>query len=402
MTWKNIKPMHLAFRAHDRYIVTCLQFDTDKVIVGSDNATINVYDIKTGVFRATLEGHESGIWALEYFGNTLVSGAMDRSVRVWDIARAKCTHVFQGHTSTIRSLQILHPVQIDQHPDGTPVMMPEQPLIISGSRDSTLRVWKLPQPGDEEYFPPADAENDEECPYLIRVLTGHQQSVRAIAAYADSLVSGSYDTTVRVWKISTGESLHLLKGHEWKVYSVCLDHERNRCISGSMDNMVKIWSLDTGALLYNLEGHTSLVGLLGLKDGLLVSASADGTIRVWNPENGHCQSTLDGHTRAITCFQHDGQKIISGSDSELKMWDIQTAVCERSLLSDLSDVWQVGFDAQRCVAAVQREGQTYIEKILDFGVSPDTIASDRLGKRVLVDERGDEIEGTKGHFDLDD
>ncbi|CAG8898860.1 unnamed protein product [Penicillium egyptiacum] len=362
--WRNTKPMHLAFRAHDRHAITSLQFDTDKIVAGSDNTKINVYDTKTGALRATLEGHERGVWALEYYGNTLVSGSTDCSIRVWDIARAECTHVFK----------VTHPQY-----DGTPVMMPEQPLIISGSRDTTLRVWKLPHPGDEE------------CPYLLRVLTGHQHSVRAIAAYGDTLVSGSYDSTVRVWKISTGESLRRLEGHTSKLYGVCLDHERNRCISGSMDNMVKIWSIDTGASLYNLEGHSSLVGVLDLKEDLLVSAAADSTLRVWNPANGHCQSTLSGHTGAITCFQHDGQKIISGSDRNVKMWDIRTGVFERDILTDLSGVWQVRFDAQCCVAAVQRGS------ILDFGASPDAVPSGQLGKRVLVDELGDQIEGPKGH-----
>lgn len=359
--WKNIKPRHLAFRAHDRHVVTCLQFDSDKIIAGSDNASINVYDTKTGALRETLQGHEGGIWGLEYHENTLVSGSTDRSIRIWDIARAECIHVFQGHTSTVRSLQILLPVHIDQHTNSMPVKMPEQPLIISGSRDSSLRVWKLPQPGDSKYLSPSLAQSDGECPYLIHVLTGHQRSVRAIAAFGDTLVSGSYDCTVRVWKISTGDSLHRLQSHESKVYSVCLDHKRNRCISGSMDHVVKIWSLDTGALLYNLKGHSSLVGLVDLKENLLVSAAADSTLMVWNPANGQCQSTLSGHTGAVTCFQHDGQKVISGSDRELKMWNIRTAVCERDLLTDLSGVWKVRFGAEHCVAAVQRGGLSYIE-----------------------------------------
>src|SRR5699024_10233850 len=126
-----------------------------------------------------------------------------------------------------------------------------EPLIITGSRDSNLRMWKLPKPGDPEYHQSGPHVDDAECPYFIRVLTGHQNSVRAIAAHGDTLVSGSYDSTVRVWKISTGESLHRLQGHSSKVYSVVLDSKRNRCISGYMDNLVKVWSLETGSLLYN-------------------------------------------------------------------------------------------------------------------------------------------------------
>lgn len=362
-SWMNseAKPRHLAFRAHHRHVVTCLLFDSDKILTGSDDTNINVYDTKTGVLRRKLEGHEGGVWALQYEGDTLVSGSTDRSVRVWDIPSGKCLQTFQGHTSTVRCLVILKPVKIGTAADGSPVMMPKEPLIITGSRDSTLRVWKLPRHGDPQIHQAGPPANDSDNPYSLRVLTGHSNSVRAIAAHGDTLVSGSYDFTVRVWKISTGDMVHRLSGHTSKVYSVVLDHERQRCISGSMDNLVKVWSLETGNCLFNLDGHTSLVGLLDLSHGRLVSAAADSTLRIWDPENGACQSILSAHTGAITCFQHDDQKVISGSDRTLKMWNIETGECLRDLLSDLSGVWQVRFDERRCVAAVQRNNLTYIE-----------------------------------------
>ncbi|KAJ5482968.1 hypothetical protein N7539_006414 [Penicillium diatomitis] len=390
--WMNpdVKPQHLAFRAHDRHVVTCLQFDTDKILTGSDDTNINVYDTKTGALKATLEGHEGGVWALEYHGNTLVSGSTDRSVRVWDIERARCTQVFNGHTSTVRCLQIILPTEIGKDAHGRMEIMPKVPLIITGSRDSNLRVWKLPMPGDREYFPSGALAEDTDCPYFVRTLSGHSHSVRAIAAHGDTLVSGSYDCTVRVWKISTGQVLHTLQGHSLKVYSVVLDHKRNRCISGAMDHLVKVWSLDDGSLLYNLEGHNSLVGLLSLQNDFLVSAAADSTLRIWDPEHGHCRSKLSAHTGAITCFQHDGYKVISGSDRTLKMWDVSTGACVRDLLTDLSGVWQVKFNDRRCVAAVQRDNLTYIE-VLDFGAARDGVPDTKLGKRIVVNRRGREI-----------
>lgn len=355
---EDTEPQHIAFRAHDSHVVTCLQFDTDKILTGSDDNNINVYDTKTGALRAKLEGHEGGVWALQYEGNALVSGSTDRSVRVWDIKEATETHVFRGHTSTVRCLQILMPTMVGENAEGRPIMMPKQPLIITGSRDSNLRVWRLPRAGDPTFIQETD---DDLNPFFIRALTGHQHSVRAIAAHADTLISGSYDCTVRVWKISTGETVHRLQGHTMKVYSVVLDNERNRCISGSMDNMVKIWSLYTGSVLYTLDGHTSLVGLLDLNCDRLVSAAADSTLRIWDPREGQCKATLSAHTGAITCFQHDGDKVISGSDRTLKMWNVRTGECMKDLLSELSGVWQVKFDERRCVAAVQRDNVTFIE-----------------------------------------
>ncbi|KAL8783562.1 MAG: hypothetical protein Q9213_004552 [Squamulea squamosa] len=385
----NSKPKHIAFRAHQRHVVTCLQFDTEKILTGSDDTNINVYDTQTGALRKKLAGHEGGVWALQYQGNVLVSGSTDRSVRVWDIEAGKCTQVFQGHTSTVRCLQILMPTEMGRTSDGQPIMLPKQPLIITGSRDSNLRVWKLPKPGDPEFFQAGPPLDDSECPYFVRVLTGHHHSVRAIAAHADTLVSGSYDCTVRVWKISTGETVHRLSGHTQKVYSVVLDPRRNRCISGSMDNMVKVWSLDTGSALYNLEGHSSLVGLLDLQHDRLVSAAADSTLRIWDPETGGCRATLKAHTGAITCFQHDGQKVISGSDRTLKMWNVANGKFVKDLLTDLSGVWQVNFNERRCVAAVQRNGLTYIE-VLDFGAARDGIPESQRGHRIVVDAGGNE------------
>lgn len=356
-----VKPGHVAFAAHPRHVITCLQFDDDKIITGSDDTLIHVYDTRTGKLLKKLEGHEGGVWALQYEGNTLVSGSTDRSVRVWDIEKGLCTQVFYGHTSTVRCLQILMPTDTGRTENGRPVMMPPKPLIITGSRDSQLRVWRLPEAGSRRYIQTGPPANDAECPYFIRILAGHTHSVRAISAHGDVLVSGSYDSTVRVWRISTGEALHVLHGHSQKVYSVVLDHQRNRCISGSMDSLVKIWDLDTGACLHTLDGHSLLVGLLDLRDERLVSAAADSTLRIWDPETGKCKSTLMAHTGAITCFQHDGRKVISGSEKTVKMWDINTGECMQDLLTGLNGVWQVKFDGRRCVAAVQRDNLTYVE-----------------------------------------
>jgi len=121
-----------------------------------------------------------------------------------------------------------------------------------------------------------------------------------------------------------------------------------------------------------------------LRDERLVSAAADSSLRIWDPENGQCKSTLTAHTGAITCFQHDGQKVISGSDRTLKMWNVKTGECIKDLLTDLSGVWQVKFDERRCVAAVQRDNRTFVE-VIDFGASRDGIPEHKRGYREVVE-----------------
>jgi F-box and WD-40 domain protein CDC4 len=358
------EPRHLAFRAHDRHVITCMLFESDMILTASDDTSINLHDAHTGALRKTFEGHEGGVWALQLNGDILVSGSTDQTIRVWSIATGKCLHVFKGHTMTVRCLAIVKPVQIDTAVDRSPVMIPKQPLLVSASRDSTLRVWKLPYPNDLPTYQ-ANSVPDTENAYLLNVLRGHQNTIRDIAAYGDTVVSGSYDSTVRVWKILTGETVHLLTGHTQKIYSVALDHKNRRCASGSMDNLVKIWCLDTGSCLFSLQGHTSLVGHLQFDYGILVSGACDGTIRIWNPDNGVCKTVLR-HTETVNAFQHDGRKVISGSDGKLKMWDVEAGEFLRDLLSDLDIVWKVRYDDKRCVAAVRRNGLNYIEVCIKY------------------------------------
>lgn len=365
--WRDGKWKQMSFAGHGNNVVTSLQFDDDKIISGSDDQSINVYDTSTGQLRKRLEGHEGGVWALQYVGNTLVSGSTDRSVRVWDIETGTCTHVFSGHSSTIRCLQIILPVNTNPDPNQEPVYTPPFPVVITGSRDTTLRVWKLPSPKTDPPYKPSEGENSAN-PYHLRTLIGHNHSVRALAGAGDIVVSGSYDNTLRVWNFMTGECLHHLFGHTQKVYSVVLDKSKNRCMSGSMDGTVKIWNILDGTCLHSLEGHLNLVGLLDLCDDYLVSAGADSTLRVWSPNTGICKHILTARSGAITCFQHDKYKVISGSEGTLKMWDIQTGQFVRDLLTNLNGVWQVKFDERRCVAAVKRGDVTWFE-VLDFGYS---------------------------------
>ncbi len=154
------------------------------------------------------------------------------------------------------------------------------------------------------------------------------------------------------------------------MYSVVLDINRNLACSGSMDGTVRVRNLSTGGCQHILAGHTSLVGLLGLSPSYLVSAAADSTLRVWDPDTGELRHTLAAHQGAITCFQHDEFKVLSGSDGTLKMWDIRDGSQVRDLLTGIVGVWQVVFEGRWCVAASNRMDSTVLD-VWDFGDDED-------------------------------
>ncbi|KXN91479.1 Cell division control protein 4 [Leucoagaricus sp. SymC.cos] len=376
---ENDSPKHISFSAHGSSVVTCLLFSHNRIISASDDHSIHIYSPFTGELIRSLEGHEGGVWALAASQDTLVSGSTDRTVRIWDLKNGRCTHVFGGHTSTVRCLAIVKPEMVE-----VPVLggkegevrkerWPKRPLIVTGSRDHSLRVWKLPKPGEQEYkcFGTEEGDPDaEDNPYHCLHLPGHDHAVRALAARGRTLVSGSYDCTVRIWDTITGEQKWVLVGHTQKVYSVVLDVNRKQACSGSMDGTVRVWNLTNGTCQHTLTGHTSLVGLLGLSPSHLVSAAADSTLRIWDPDTGELKHTLAAHTGAITCFQHDEFKVLSGSDGNLKMWNIKDGTVVRDLLTGITGVWQVVFEGRWCVAASNRNDATVLD-VWDFGLECD-------------------------------
>nr|GAT58305.1 WD40 repeat-like protein [Mycena chlorophos] len=322
-----------------------LSKDANRIITASDNNTIKVYDLLSGELRHNLEGHEGGVWAIVETGDWLVSGSTDRTVRIWDLVGGRCLHVFGGHTSTVRVMAVVQPEWVAME-DGTREQWPKEPLIVSGSRDHTMRVWTLPKPGDASY-----SSLDDAGPYHLQHLQGHEHAVRAVAARGRTVVSGSYDRTVRVWDPITGQCRLVLVGHTEKVYSVVLDPIYEKAYSGSMDGTVRIWDTKYGQRLHTLTGHTSLLGLLSISPMYLVSAAADSTLRVWNPETGALLHVLAEHTGAVTCFYHDDVKVLSGSDGSLKLWDIRDGSFTRDVLTNVVGVWQVACAGRWCVAA---------------------------------------------------
>ena len=97
------------------------------------------------------------------------------------------------------------------------------------------------------------------------------------------LASGSWDTTVRLWDVETGQPVRTLAGHTWWMWSVAFAPDGRLLASGAGDGTICLWDVETGQPVRTLAGHTFLVsGVAFAPNGrLLASGSWDGTIRLW-------------------------------------------------------------------------------------------------------------------------
>ena len=78
--------------------------------------------------------------------------------------------------------------------------------------------------------------------------------------------------------------------------SLCiwLQFDGKHIVSGSLDTSIRVWDVDTGSCLHTLTGHQSLTSGMEIQDGLLVSGNADSTVKVWDINTGTCLQTLTG------------------------------------------------------------------------------------------------------------
>jgi WD40 repeat protein len=170
-------------------------------------------------------------------------------------------------------------------------------------------------------------------------LVGHTSSVGVVLVDDDNfVVSCSIDGSVKVWSRLTFDCLYTLYGHDDTVSSV--DLSARWLVSGSHDTTLRVYESGHGfRFLYTLEGHSGHVTRVVLLSGiygqhLALSCSDDASLRLWNVEHGHCVAIFKSHTSRVTCLLvlgHPTTVFCSGSaDASICFWDLTSATAAQS------------------------------------------------------------------------
>jgi WD40 repeat protein/serine/threonine protein kinase len=272
--------------------------DGSRLVTGSLDGTVKLWDAATGAALATFAGHDGAVRsvALAGDGHTIVSGGDDGTLRLWDGATGVEVLVSYTHGAAVRSVAISR--------DGN--------LVASGSDDGTARV--LDRAADEEFL----------------VEPRFSAGITSVALSADGthLVTASRYGTVRIWGAQTAELLGELPWEAPGSVAIAVDAAGEHIYTGGHDGALREWTADgaTERVLANGDGR-----------GVLALAVDDGSTRlvIASPLGVHLlplgeeavdarPASLTGHEGSPTsvAISGDGRLVAAGcADARAVLWD---------------------------------------------------------------------------------
>eukprot|EP01112_Ceratiomyxa_fruticulosa_P017786 TRINITY_DN5605_c0_g1_i1.p1 TRINITY_DN5605_c0_g1~~TRINITY_DN5605_c0_g1_i1.p1 ORF type:complete len:343 (-),score=65.81 TRINITY_DN5605_c0_g1_i1:14-1042(-) len=252
-----------------------------------------------------LTGHKAEVNSVRFSpnGEFIATAGGDKEIFFWN-TYGDCLNylVLPGHQGSI--------LEVSWSGDGT--------KIASASADKTVAFW------DVEH-----GERIKKCKEHNSFVNSCDVSKRG----SPMIVSGSDDTSCRVWDPRVKASVHVLS-HRFPVTAVAFSDAGELVFTGGIDNQIRVWDLRRGDIIYTLFGHEdTITGLRLSPDGsYILSNSMDNTARIFDirpyapAERQLKVFTGIQHTfekNLLRCaWSHNGERVAAGSgDRFVYIWD---------------------------------------------------------------------------------
>lgn len=165
----------------------------------------------------------------------------------------------------------------------------------------------------------------------IRSSVGHKDSVMAMAFSPDGtrLITGSMDTTARIWDVASGKSLFLVKEHTQAVTDVGFSTDGTLYFTASLDGKVIVWDRETSQPLQTIVPEGSLATASFSTSGTqVVTGTTNGRVAVWDAPSGtllHSYKPRGGYTHS-TVLSPDGKRILVTTERQDYLMETATGL----------------------------------------------------------------------------
>lgn len=264
--------------------------------------------------------------------------------------------------------------------------------VASASRFKMYSLRKIAQ--NEELY----MQHHKQTKICDRVTNfhGHAGPIWCIDRSSDTLFTGSYDKTIKIWDVKTGYCKNTIRAHNGWVSSLQYDAKYDTLVSSSWDSTIKLWDMRTFTTSWKIEypvanyihcvrlnlidneiiagtelktidiwdivkrvkncsfyGHLGRITNLKYSNNLILSGNEDKQARLWDKRTGKCEILFSGHTRGITQIEYDpvnSRVFTSSIDKTIKIWDIRKNTEIRTLIGHSATVTSIGFDQTKLIS----------------------------------------------------
>ncbi|PON46900.1 Guanine nucleotide-binding protein, beta subunit [Parasponia andersonii] len=280
-----------------------IALSNDFIFTGSESSRIHAWKqpdcTEMGYIKAN-SGHVRAIFA---YGKMLFTTHGDFKIRVWDVSSRETLRPKKITTLPQRNpLMLFSKKNVQQHREHISCIAynHDDKLLYTGSWDKTIKAWKI---------------NEKRC---VDSFVAHEGHINAIVINQEDgcVFTCSSDGSVKIWRRVFGESSHILtmtlRFQLSPVNALALSFSPGTCLlySGSSDGIINFWEKEKTSGRYNhggfMQGHHFAVLCLVAIGELVFSGSEDATIRVWRREEGNCfhscLAVIEGHHGPVRCL----------------------------------------------------------------------------------------------------
>lgn len=274
----------------------------------------------------TIVRQEGHVYSLAASGDLLFTGSDSKNIRVW-----KDLKDFSGFKSTSGFVKA--------------IVITGDNRVFTGHQDGKIRVWRGSKKNPERYsrvgslptlkefltksVNPRNYVDTRRRKNVLKIR--HFDAVSCLTLNEDLglLYSGSWDKTLKVWRLSNSKCLESIEAHDDAVNTVVAGFD-DLVFTGSADGTLKVWKRELEGketkhvLVHVLMKQENAVTALAvnLTDGVVYCGSSDGSVNFWERQKylTH-KGTMHGHRMAVLCLTSAGSLLLSGgADKNICVW----------------------------------------------------------------------------------
>jgi tRNA A-37 threonylcarbamoyl transferase component Bud32 len=273
----------------------CFLPDGQSAVSAATDRTVRLWDVTTGTERRRVceSLHEIGCLTVSPTTGEVFVG-QGASVRLYDPQTGREIQRFTGHIDAVRCLCV--------SADGR--------VALSAGDDRTVRVWDVASGRETQRF------------------TKHRARITGVALSPDGerAVSGGHDQTLRLWETQSGRELRTFAVPRGPILCVAFAPDGRLIASGHFDTAIRLWDADSGREERRFTGHRQMVSSVLLSaSGVVLSASYDQTIRGWDAASGSelwCGASHAGPVTGLALSPNGTQLLSSSFDQTLRSWQV--------------------------------------------------------------------------------